>query len=183
MSKSKAHLLSIQHARAYSNWVESGIPKDLSISESSGIDSISGGSMPKPYSNDLRARVIEAIEVGASRREAAERYEISASAAVLWAQRWEETGSFAAKPSGGSTSRLEKHGEWLLALIAEQSDLTLDEVVMAMRKRRIAGSRSAVWRFFDRHNISFKKKFAGRGAKAYGRRPLASALDAKARHV
>ncbi len=153
------------------------------MSESSGIDSISGGSMPKPYSNDLRTRVIEAIEAGASRREAAERYEISASAAVLWAQRWEQTGSFAAKPSGGSISRLEEHGEWLLALISEHSDLTLDEVVLAMRKRRIACSRSAVWRFFDRHKISFKKKFAGRGAKAHGRRPRAAALDAKARHV
>ncbi len=113
-----------------------GIPQGLSMSESSGIDSISGGSMPKPYSNDLRARVIEAIEAGGSRCEAAERYEISASAAVLWAQRWEQTGSFAAKPSGGSISRLEEHGEWLLALISEHSDLTLDEVVLAMRKRR-----------------------------------------------
>ncbi len=71
----------------------------------------------------------------------------------------------------------------LLALITEQSDLTLNEVVAAMRKRRIAGSRSAVWRFFDRHNISFKKKFAGGGAKARGRRPRASALDARAGHV
>jgi transposase len=35
--------------------------------------------------------------------------------------------------------------------------LTLDEIVAAMRKRRIAGSRSAVWRLFKRHNISFKK--------------------------
>jgi hypothetical protein len=45
----------------------------------------------------------------------------------------------------------------LLRLIAEQPDLTLDESVAAMRKRRITGSRSAVWRFFERHNISFKK--------------------------
>jgi transposase len=127
------------------------------MSESSDIDSISGGSMPRPYSNDLRSRVIEAVEAGASRREAAERYEISASAVVLWTQRWAETGSFAAKPSGGSVSLLEEHAEWLLALIAEQPDLTLDEIVAAMRKRRIAGSRSAIWRFFDRHGISFKK--------------------------
>ena len=49
------------------------------------------------------------------------------------------------------------HADVLLALIAEQPDLTLDEIVAAMRKRRIAGSRSAVWRFFERHNISFKK--------------------------
>jgi transposase len=33
--------------------------------------------MPKPYSIDLRARVIEEVETGASRREAAERYGIT----------------------------------------------------------------------------------------------------------
>ena len=60
--------------------------------------------MPRPYSIDLRARVIEAIEAGASRREAADRYELSPSVVVLWAQRWEDTGSVAARPSGGSTS-------------------------------------------------------------------------------
>ena len=151
--------------------------------ESNGIDSILGGSMPKAYSNDLRARVIEAIEAGASRREAAERYEIGASTAVLWRQRWEETGSFAAKPSGGSTSPLEEHAQWLLALVAEQPDLTLDEVVVALRKRRIAGSRSAVWRFFDRHGISVKKKPAGGGTKVRRTGSGASALDACAGHV
>jgi transposase len=139
--------------------------------------------MPKPYSNDLRARVIEAIEAGASRREAADSYQISASAVVLWTQRWEETGSFAAKPSGGSASPLEEHTNWLLALISEQPDLTLDEVVTVMCKRGIEGSRSAVWRFFDRHKISFKKKPAGGGAKARGCCTRASALDARAGHV
>ena len=113
--------------------------------------------MPKPYSGDLRARVIEEIVTGASRCEAAERYGISASVVVIWVQRFEETGSVAAKPSGGSTSPLEEHAEFLLALIAAQPDLTLDEVVVVMEKRGIAGSRSAVWRFFDRRNISFKK--------------------------
>ena len=113
--------------------------------------------MPKPYSVDLRARVIEEVETGASRREAAERYGISPSVVVIWVQRFEETGSVAAKPSGGSTSPLEQHAEFLLGLIADQPDLTLDEIIAAMRKRRIAGSRSAVWRFFARRNISFKK--------------------------
>jgi transposase len=108
--------------------------------------------MPKPYSGDLRARVIEEIATGASRREAAERYGISASVVVIWAQRFEKTGSVAAKPSGGSTSPLEDHAEFLLALIAE--------------KRGIAGSRSGVWRFFDRRNISFKKNFVRGGAGA-----------------
>ena len=113
--------------------------------------------MPRPYSNDLRARVIEAIEAGASRREVAERYELSASVVVLWAQRFEQTGSVAAKPSGGSTSPLEEHADFLLTLIVKQPDLTLDEIVAAMAKRGISGSRSAVWRFFERRSISFKK--------------------------
>jgi len=98
-------------------------------------------------------------------------------------QRWHATGSVAPKPSGGSVSPLEKHGRWLLALIAKQSDLTLDEIVAAMRKGRIAGSRSAVWRFFQRHNVSFKKNPACRGARASRCRSRAAALDARSAHV
>jgi transposase len=154
------------------------------MSESARLDSISKGrTMPKPYSGDLRARVIDEIAAGASRREAAERYGISASVVVIWAQRWEKTGSVAAKPSGGSTSPLEEHAKFLLTLIAKQPDLTLDEVVAAMDKRGIAGSRSAVWRFFDRRNFSFKKNFVRGGAKARGSGPSAAAVDARARHV
>jgi transposase len=52
-----------------------------------------GEEMPKPYSCDLRVRVIELIEAGSSRREAAELYGISASVVVIWAQRWKQTGS------------------------------------------------------------------------------------------
>ena len=139
--------------------------------------------MPKPYSADLRARVIEEIAAGASRREAAERYELSPSVVVIWAQRWEKTGSVAPKPSGGSTSPLEAHAGFLLALIAEQPDLTLDEIVAAMDKRGIPGSRSAVWRFCDRHDLTYKKNSIRSRAKARGRSPRAPALDARARHV
>ena len=134
--------------------------------------------MPKPYSEEFRIRVIEDVVTGASRREAAEHYGISPSVVVIWAQRFAETGSVAAKPSGGSTSRLEKHARFLLALIAEQPDMTLDEIVAAMRKRKIAGSRSAVWRFFDRRNISFKKNSVRGGAEARGCRARPTALDA-----
>src|SRR5436190_17923808 len=104
------------------------------MSECCGIDSGFWGtkSMPKTYSDDLRERVIEAVVAGASRREAAESFSLSASSAVRWLQRW-RAGSARAKLSGGSTSPLEEHVEWLLALVAEQPDLTLDEIVAAMR--------------------------------------------------
>jgi transposase len=85
--------------------------------------------MPKPYSQDLRMRVVEAVDGGASRREAAELYGISPSVVVIWMQRWEETGSIEAKPSGGSISPLDEHAEFLLGLTVEQPDMTLDEIV------------------------------------------------------
>ena len=139
--------------------------------------------MPKPCSLDLRMRVLREVEAGASRREAAECVEVSASSAIKWMQRFDETGSIAAKRSGGSISPLETHADVLLALIAEQPDLTLDEIVSVMRKRRIAGSRSAVWRFFNRHNISVKKKPARGRAVPSGCGPRTAALDARTRHV
>jgi transposase len=140
--------------------------------------------MPKSYSADLRERVVEAVEAGASRHEAAELFEISASSAVRWLQRWNETGSCASKPRGGSTSPLERHAEQILALVADKPDLTLKETVAELLKRRIRTSQSAVWRFYQRHNITFKKKESPSGGTAPRRRgPGAPPLDARARHA
>ena len=142
-----------------------------------------GLAMPKAYSGDLRERVIETVASGASRREAAERFEVSVSSAIKWLQRWRESRSAAPKPRGGSVSPLEKFASAILALVAEQPDLTLVETVAALRKRRIKTSRSALWRFLDRHNVTFKKKPAS--CRAAARRCGASAptLDARARHA
>jgi transposase len=142
-----------------------------------------GGPMPKPYSQDLRVRVVEAVENGASRREVAELYGISPSVVVIWMQRWTETGSIKAKPSGGSVSPLDEHAEFLLGLIAEQPDMTLDEIVAAMSRAGIEGSRTAVWRFYERHRISFKKNFVCRRAETRRCDPRAPAVDARAGHV
>src|SRR5437870_762341 len=145
-----------------------------------GIDSLLGGwAMPKAYSGEMRERVIAEGESGASRREAAEEFAVSASTAVIWVKCVRQTGRCAAKPRGGSISPLEKHADFLLGLIEKQPDLTLDEVVLAMRKHKIPGGRTAVWRFFKRHKITFKKKPARSGARARGRGAGAPALDAR----
>ncbi len=114
--------------------------------------------MPKSYSADLRERVVEAVAAGASRHEAADRFEISVSSAVRWVQRWNDTGSCAAKPRGGSVSSLEQHAEDILTLVAQQPDLTLNEAIRELLKRRIRTSKSALSRFFQRHDITVKKK-------------------------
>jgi transposase len=108
--------------------------------------------MPRSYSGDLRERVIEAVESGASRRETAERFEVSVSSAVKWLQRWHESKSAAPKPRGGSVSPLEEFAEQILDLIAQQP-----ETVATLRKRRIRTSRSSLWRFLNRHGITVKK--------------------------
>ena len=155
------------------------------MSESLDIDSPFWGlAMPKSYSGDLRERVIEAVTMeGVSRREAAERYDISASSAIRWVHRWDESGSAAAKPRGGSVSPLEEHVERILSLVAERPDLTLMETVAELVKRGIQTSKSALSRFFGRHDITFKKKLAGRRAAASRRGSRAPTLDPGARHA
>ena len=135
--------------------------------------------MPRAYSADMRTRVIARVESGASRREAAEHYEVSPSTAVIWVKGFRETGRCSAKPRGGSTSPLEEHAEFLLALLEEQPDLTLDEVVAVMRRNKVPGSRTGVWRFFQRHKITFKKSAARGGTGARERGASATAVDAR----
>jgi transposase len=115
--------------------------------------------------------------------EAAELFAVSVSSAVKWLQRWRESKSAAPKPRGGGISPLEEFATEILALVAEQPDLTLVETVAALRKRRIKTSRSSLWRFLDRHNITFKKKPASCRAAASRCRASAPTLDTRARHA
>ena len=154
------------------------------MSESLRIDSpIRGLAMPKAYSCDLRERVIEEVEAGASRREAAERFNVSAASAVKWLQRWHETGSATSKPRGGSVSPLEEVAAEVLTLIAEQPDLTLLEVVAELAKRRIRTSSSSLSRFFDRHDITVKKKPGSCRAAAGRCGESTPTLDTRTRHA
>jgi len=114
--------------------------------------------MPRSCSVDLRERVVGAVEEGATRREAAERFEVSVASAVRWFQAWQKEGSCAPKPRGGSRSVLDDYAEDILALVEAHADWTLVEIVEAMGKRRIPGSRTALCRFFERHGITVKKK-------------------------
>ncbi len=134
-------------------------------------------------SGDLRERVIEAVEMGASRREAADRFEISVSSAVRWLQCWQESRISEPKPRGGSVSPLEEFAAQVLGVIAELPDLTLEETAAELRKRRIRTSRSSLWRFLDRHGITLKKKPASRGTAARRCGPRPPTLDPRARHA
>ncbi len=137
--------------------------------------------MHGPYPGELRTRVIAFVEGGGSRRGAAEQFEVSASSAIRWVQRFREDGTCEPMPRGGSTSPLEKYSRQILALISAQRDLTLDEIISVLHKRRIPGSRSALSRFFARHGITVKKKPAGSRAQASRRGSRPPTLESRAR--
>jgi transposase len=133
------------------------------------------------HSDDLRSRVVAEILAGASRRQAAERFKVSAASAVRWAQLYSQTGGVGPRPRGGkSRSPLEPHAAWLLDLTTAEPDLTLEAIV----QRLLAGlglqtSEAAVRRFFKRHAITFKKNTA-RGRTGSARRiPGARTLEGK----
>ena len=99
--------------------------------------------MPKPYSQDLRDRVIDAVKKGEmSRRAAARRYEISKSVAIKWLERVERHGSREPVGHGGHrASKLMPHLDFLEAARSEKSDITLQALcdrllVRAWRRSR-----------------------------------------------
>ena len=132
--------------------------------------------MPGAYSADLRERVVETVNSGASRRGASAVFRVSVSTAIRWAQRYAQTGEFQAKPTGGDrrSQRIEVHRDWLLALVVSEPDLTLREIRGRLAAdKNFAASISALWRFFKRHSISFKKNLARRRAGPRGRQDRA----------
>ena len=86
--------------------------------------------MTKPLSQNLRVRVVDAVEGGMSRRAAAERFGITPSAAVKWLRLWRETGAVAPRAQGG-----DKRSERIEALADVIS-------VMSMRRRTSPSWRS-----------------------------------------
>ena len=70
--------------------------------------------MAKPYSDDLRARVADAILQGETCRAIAERFRLAPSTVIKWAKRLRETGSIApAKFGGHLTCRLEPYRDFV----------------------------------------------------------------------
>ena len=98
--------------------------------------------MPRPYSQDLRVRLIGAVEAGASARLAARLFGVSASTAVKWVARRRRTGSVAAPPMGGSfRSPLDDHEAWILALVNEAGPDLGGSPQPAARTSRAGGDR------------------------------------------
>jgi putative transposase len=131
--------------------------------------------MAKPYSMDLRERVVAAVEEeGLSRHEAAARFGVVPSTAINWVRRFRETGSVAPSQMGGYKPRAirDEHETWLRERIRER-DFTLRGLVAELAARGLKVDYHSVWNFVHGEELSFKKNRARqrtgssrRGAKA-----------------
>lgn len=111
-------------------------------------------------SDDLRMRVVGAVEKGSSRRAAAARFGVSVSSAIRWVQAFRKTGTPEAKPQGGDrrSKRIEAHRVFIMKTIANRKDVTLAELQDLLAKRGAHFGIGTLWRFFARHGITVKKR-------------------------
>ncbi len=115
--------------------------------------------MTAPLSADLRQRLVRAVEAGSSAREAARRFEVSASAAIKLMQRVRETGSAAPARIGGYRKPLLAGQEGLLCELTEaRPGITLAELQAELTARGIrAGSLTTIWATLRRLGLRHKK--------------------------
>jgi len=135
--------------------------------------------MPRACSNDLRERVVGAVEAGSSCRAAALRFGVSPSSAIKWMERWRRHGDVSpGSMRGRIRSPLHPHRAWLLEQVSAEPGLTLADVQQRLADRGLSVGIGSIWRFFAREGISFKKNAAAVRAGQARRRTQASELEA-----
>jgi putative transposase len=134
--------------------------------------------MGKPYSMDLRERVVAAVAGGMSRNRAAKQFGIGISTAINWVKRLDETGSVAPGKMGGHRPKAisGEHRLWALQRI-KNGDFTLRGLVAELAARGLKVDYRSVWEFVHAEKLSFKKKRGGWRARSSGRGAAAGAVE------
>ena len=117
--------------------------------------------MGKPYSMDLRERVVGAVEHdGVSRREAAARFGVGISTAIRWVQRLRERGTVEAGKMGGHRPKKIVAGgqrDWLIER-CRGADFTLRGLVAELAGRGLQVDYRSVWEFVHAEKLTHKKR-------------------------
>lgn len=116
--------------------------------------------MGKALSVDLRKRVVGTVESGVSGRQAALRFEVSASSVSRWRGKLAVEGDIAPKPQGGDrrSGRIEAYAQVILDAVAAKPDITLAELQALLKGKGLRAGIGTIWRFFDRRKITLKKR-------------------------
>lgn len=114
--------------------------------------------MARPYSLDLRERVVSAIEAGGSCRHVAARFGVAVSTVVKWSQRHRRTGSVAPGKMGGHRRRvLAPYRDFIVERIRQEPHLTLHRLKGELAARGVVVSHNTIWLFLRREGLRFKK--------------------------
>jgi putative transposase len=116
--------------------------------------------MARPYSNDLRERVVGCVERGElSRRQAAARYGVGISTAIKWMQRLRRTGSVSPGQMGGHRPK-KLSGAWRAWLLqrCRSGEFTLRGLVGELAERGLKVDYRSVWEFVHAEKLSHKKR-------------------------
>ncbi len=135
--------------------------------------------MGKPYSIDLRERVVAAVERGGlSCHQAAKQFGVGVSTAINWVRRVRETGSVAPGKMGGHKPKAisGEHRIWLLQRVKD-GDFTLRGLVTEFAGRGLKVDYRSVWEFVHSEKLSFKKKRGSWRARSSGRGAAAGTVD------
>ena len=134
--------------------------------------------MARPYSLDLRERVVRRVESGETVRSVAALYGVSVSCVVKWSLRYRASGSAApAKMGGHRRPILERERGFVLARIEENPDITLRGLQAKLAERGTAASYGAVWAFVHAQGKSFKKNRAALRAKPRPHKEAKAAVE------
>lgn len=118
--------------------------------------------MGRPYSEDLRVRIVAAVEAGASCSAAARQFGVSPSCAIKLLQRWRRTGSVAPAARGKKPYVLADDEDLVRELVASRPDMTLDELHDELGRRGIQVGRSSIGRFLLSRGLTLKKSLSMR---------------------
>ena len=135
--------------------------------------------MPKPYSLDLRERVVAFVEDGHSRHAAAAHFKVSVSFVVNLMKAVRMRGSFVPKPSGGRRhAKLEPHRSFLLAQVVEKADITMPELAAELAAATgETADPASLSRWLIRAGYRFKKNSASQRARSARRQTSARGMD------
>lgn len=135
--------------------------------------------MAKPYSIDLRERVVAAVETGGlSRHRAASVFDVGVSTVINWVRRYRETGSVAPGKMGGYKPKAIA-GEYRSFLLerTRSGDFTLRGLVAELAERGLKVDYRSVWTFVHEEKLSFKKNRARQRAGSSRRRATAGPME------
>ena len=124
--------------------------------------------MGKPYSMDLRQRIVDYVLAGNSARSAGRVFGVSAATAVRFASDHRQRGSVEPKPQGrrpGTVGKLAPHMEFLKEVIQSDPDITLQELAGALEEASsLRVQLSSIHRALIRAGYSYKKRLGRAGA-------------------